>query len=131
MGEYECRVDAAKNRLYIRLRGFFRENEVGPLEGTLREALDRLRPGFDVITDVSEFKPANPAAAEAIRRGGEMVKARGRRHAVRVVGGFVAGLLQFKRLLGGVFSEKSVRYARTIPEAEQILDNWPPDPTAS
>lgn len=127
MGEYECRFDVGKNRLYIRLQGFFREDEVGPLERRLTEVLENVRPGFDVITDVSEFKPASPATAEAIRRGGETVRARGRRHAVRVVGSFVAGLLQFKRLLGGVFSEKSVRYARSIPEAERILDTWPAD----
>lgn len=127
MGEYSCRVDTARNRLYITIRGFFREPEIGPLEAELQSLLGQLKPGFDVVTDLSGFKPASPGAAEAIRRGGELVKARGRRHAVRVTGGIVSGLLQFKRLLGGVFAEDGVRYARSVAEADRILDAWDGD----
>lgn len=124
MGEYEYRTDAGKNRLYIRLSGYFKEDEVDPLLERLRRQLDDLRPGFDVVTDLTGFKPGNAAATEALRRGGEMVKARGRRRAVRVTGRLVTGLLQFKRILRPVFKEEDVRYANSVAEADRILDDW-------
>ncbi len=69
--------------------------------------------------------PGSTKAAEALRIGGELVKERGRRRAVRVTGGIVTGLMQFKRMLGGVFDEdENVRYARSIEEVDEILDGW-------
>jgi hypothetical protein len=127
MGTIECRADRAKNRLYIKLAGFFRGRDIEPAMSELERALAELGPGFDVITDLSDFVPGSPAATEALRRGGEMVKARQRRHAVRITGGLVTGLMQFQRLLKGVFAEDSVRYAKSVAEAHAILDDWPDD----
>ncbi len=124
MGSFDCRTDRAKNRLYIKLGGFFKGSDVEPALAKLAAALDEVRPGFDVVTDLSEFVPGSPAATDALRRGGEMVKACGRRNGVRITGGLITGLLQFKRLLRGVFEEESVRYAKSLAEADAILDNW-------
>ena len=124
MGEYEYRIDPSKNRLYIRLSGFFKDDEVDPLLQELQRRLTGVPPGFDVVTDLTGFKPGNTAAAEALRRGGELVKTKGRRRAVRVTGGLVSGLLQFKRILRPVFKDEDVRYARSVTEADRILDSW-------
>jgi hypothetical protein len=131
MGEYEYRADPARNRVYIRISGFFRDDEVDPLLRELEGILDTVRPGFDVVTDLTGFKPGAAGASEALRRGGELVKARGRRRAVRVTGRLVSGLLQFKRMLRPVFDEEDVRYARSIGEADAILDDWPDDGATS
>jgi hypothetical protein len=125
MGSFEVRTDPAKNRLYIRLGGFFRGRDVDPALGRLEGALGTMRPGFDVVTDLSDFVPGSPGAAEALKRGGEMVKQHGRRNAVRITGGLMTGLMQFKRLLRGVFDEESVKYATSLVEADRILDEWP------
>lgn len=125
MGSIDCRTDHVKNRLYIKLAGFFRGRDIEPAMQELEQALARLTPGLDVITDLTGFVPGSPAAAEALRRGGELVKAKNRRHAVRVTGGLMTGLMQFQRLLKGVFDEKSVRYAKSVAEAHAILDDWP------
>jgi hypothetical protein len=122
MGDYQYRTDPVKNRLYIRLSGFFKERDVPPMLEELEQVLDDLRPGFDVVTDLSHFKPGSPAAASFIRKGAEMIKARGRRNAVRITGTILTGVMQFKRVIEGVFSEDSVRYAKTLEEAEHILD---------
>jgi len=124
MGSMECRVDQAKNRLYISLKGFFRGRDAEPAHRDLENALERLLPGFDVITDLSGFIPGSPDASEALKKGGELVKTKGRRNAVRVTGGLITGLMQFRRLLGGVFDEDSVRYATSLEEADAILDEW-------
>ena len=124
MGSFECRTDPVRNRLYLKLVGFFRSRDVEPALAELDAALAQVKPGFDVVTDLSEFVPGSPAAADALRRGGERVKAKGRRHAVRITGGLMTGLMQFQRLLRGVFDEDSVRYTRSTAEADAVLDRW-------
>ena len=126
MGNFEVTADTAKARLYIRLGGFFRESDVQPTLDALRAEVERFTGPFDVITDISKFVPSSPKAAEALKQGGELVKQGGRRRAVRVTGGVVTGLMQFKRLMGGVFKEdETVRYASSVEEADRILDVWP------
>ena len=125
MAEFDVTFDAARNRLYIRLAGFFREADVQPALARLEEEMKGIISGFDVVVDISRFKPGSPRAAEALRKGGEMVKERGRRRAVRITGGIITGLMQFKRVLGGIFAEdESVRYASSREEADRILDEW-------
>ena len=123
--QFEVRADTVKNRLYMRLAGFFREADIRPTMVKLEEELDRLAPEFDIVIDISQFMPGSAKAAEALRKGGEMVKSRGRRRAVRIAGGIITGFMQFKRVLGGVFAEdETVRYASSMAEADRILDEW-------
>ena len=124
MGTFRCHADSTRNRLYLNLVGFFRGRDVDPALAELDAALAKLNPGFDVITDLSQFVPGSPAAAEALRRGAELIKSQGRRNAVRITGGLLTGLMQFKRLLRGIFEEESVRYAKSTTEADLILDRW-------
>ncbi len=129
MGDkYEFRADRAKNRLYIRLSGFFRGSDVDPAMVELNAALRDLKPGFDTITDLSKFVPGSPGATAALTQGGELLKNKGRRHGVRVTGGLMTGLMQFQRLLKGVFDEDKTRYAKSIQEAESVLDSWTDEP---
>lgn len=125
MGNIDIRTDTTKNRLYIRLSGFFLGADLEPTLSKIRAELEKVRPDFDVITDIKGFVPGSPKAAEAIKAGAELVKAKGRRRAVRVTGGLVTGLMQFKRMMGGVFEEdESVRYASSTGEADTLLDEW-------
>jgi hypothetical protein len=125
MPEFEVKADSDTNRLYLRLAGFFREADVQPTIVKLEEELAKMRPDFDVVVDISQFMPGSAKAADALRRGGEMVKLRGRRRAVRIAGGIITGFMQFKRMMGGVFAEdESVRYASSVAEADRILDEW-------
>lgn len=122
--KYTFEANRAKNRLVIKLSGFFRSSDVEPAMAGLNAALAELKPGFDVITDLSDFKPGSPGAAKAMAQAGQMVKEKGRRNAVRITGGLMTGLMQFQRLLKSVFNEDEVRYAKSIQEANSILDNW-------
>ncbi len=125
MGNFDIKADTTKSRLYIGLSGFFREADVQPTLDALRAEAGKFDGPFDVVTDISKFLPGSPKAAEAIRKGGEVVKEAGRRRAVRVTGGLITGFMQFKRLLGGVFEEdETVRYATSVAEADKILDLW-------
>ena len=74
--KYEFRADRVKNRLYIRLSGFFRGSDVDPAMVELEAALRELKPGFDTVTDLSKFVPGAPGATAALTRGGEMIRRR-------------------------------------------------------
>jgi len=126
--KFEFRADRAKNRLYIRLSGFFRGADVDPAMAELEGVLKDLSPGFDTITDLSNFVPGSPGATAALTKGGEIIKNKGRRHGVRITGGLMTGLMQFQRLLKGVFDEDKTRYAKSLQEAEAMLDSWTDEP---
>ena len=127
-GRIEFQVDRVKNRLYIRLSGFLRSKNVDPAMEELEAALSELQPNLDVVTDLTDFVPGSPGASGALARGGEMIKEKGRRHGIRITGGLMTGLMQFQRLLKGVFDEKSTRYAKSLEEADAMLDSWADEP---
>lgn len=123
-GKSEFRVDRVKNHLYITLSGFFRGRDVEPAMEGLEAAMRDLKPDFDTVTDLSDFVPGSPGATAALTRGGEMVRQKGRRRGVRITGGLITGIMQFQRLLKGVFDEKNTRMAKSVQEADAMLDNW-------
>lgn len=123
-GTFDYRVDKDKNRLYLKLGGFFRKSDVPETMEKLATALAEVQPGFDVVTDLTDFVPGSPGSTAALTKGGELVAGRGRRRGVRVIGGLMAGLMQFQRLLSSIFSDESTRYAKSVAEADAILDNW-------
>ncbi len=124
MGDYEVRADAAKNRFYLRLSGFFRESEVAPILALVQSELEKLGPDFDTVVDISGLLPSSPAASAGLRKGAEMIKAKGRRRAVRIAGRLATTLMQFKREITGVLPDEGVTWARSLVEAERILDEW-------
>ncbi len=124
MGDSEFRADAPKNRLYLRMSGFFREDEGPEMLRRLAGELDRLRRNFDVVLDMTGLKPGSPEVAGMLHKAAELIKSRGRRRGVWIVGTSPTTLLQFKRELGGMFEPETTRTAGSVAEAERILDTW-------
>lgn len=124
MGDFDVRADVAKNRLHLRMAGFFRSSEGPDMLRRLTRELDDLRHGFDVILDMTDLKPGSPETAEMLRTAGELIRSRGRRRGVWIGAVSATTLLQFKRELAGIFGPESTRNAVTAFEAEHILDTW-------
>ncbi len=124
MGEYEFRTDPSRNRFYARLSGFFRESETQEMYEAVERELDTLRSGFDVVLDIRGLKAGSPAAVVWLERAAALFKERGRRRGVHISGALVTALLQFKRVLGGLFAEDTTRTARSLEEADHMLDEW-------
>lgn len=118
---YTVKANVAKNRLYVSMIGFFQADEMKACTDQVILETKKLKPGYDVITDVSQFKPAGPDAIKEIERGQAHFKATKIGHGIRVVGGSATTSLQFAR------TGKSVGYVpdtvSTVVEAEKILDN--------
>jgi hypothetical protein len=118
---YTIRTDPLKNRLFIKLVGFFSLEEIVLCGDETIQAAKTLKPGYDVITDISEFKPALPEVAKDIERVQAFFSSSGIRRGVRVVGSAVVTRNQFSRTSREAGYESS-SFA-TLEEAEIFLND--------
>ncbi len=116
----DIHADIAKNRLYLVLDGFFQDDEIPKVADKCISEASKLKPGFDVINDISNFKPASPKGAEEIKRAQIFVKQNGVKRVIRVVGEAVLAQAQFDRQSKG--SGLTADTATTVADAERILD---------
>lgn len=117
---FKVHADVARNRLYLTLSGFFSAEESKQCGDETVAAIRKLKTGYDVITDISTFKPGTPEVAKDIERVQAHFKSSGARRGVRVVGGNAASSMQFARLASQAgFTSCN---AATMAEAEKILD---------
>ena len=120
MGKYEIKTDVSKNRLYLRLSGFFKEDEVKEAIDGILKAVEELGPGVNAISDISDFKPASPKVAGLMLGAQKKLKEKGLGKVIRVTGSNVLGKKQFERT--GKEAGYSADTAATVEEAERILD---------
>ncbi len=116
---FEVKVNYHKNRLYIKLA----KMENGEAEKAANEVINsvvRLRKGFTVINDISDFIPVDESDQEYITKAQKHVLQAGVSRVVRVVGDTIFGQMQMNR------KSREVGYtADTFPslrEAEKVLD---------
>lgn len=116
---YTIRVDTEKNRLYVTLVGFFTLEEMKRCGDETIAATGKLKPGYDVITDIAQFKPGPPEVAKDIERVQAHFRKSGARQGVRVVGANVVSGMQFRRT--GAHAEYSSVNVPTLEAAEELL----------
>jgi len=116
---YDIRSDYSNNILYIILKGFNTDEEAKQGADKVCEEVKKLKSGFNVINDISEFVPASPKAVEEIKRAQEFIKSRNVNRVIRIVNQSYIGSMQMSR------ASKEIGYnadtALSIEEAEQIL----------
>lgn len=114
------RYDPVKNCLHTKLVGFITDDLAKKHADEFIAALDQVRSGFDMISDITEFKPGSPYAVTQLERAQVEAKKRGLRRMVRIVGASVIAKMQVQRA-----SEETglsdVRYASSMAEAEELL----------
>jgi hypothetical protein len=81
----------------------------------------KLRPGFAIINDISELKPASPAATEHLRRAQEASVSKGCGRVIRVVGTQAITQMQWSRTLKAAH-HGGAETATTFEEALEMLD---------
>ncbi len=123
MEKYRINANVKKNRLYLILKGFFTDEEVHKAAELTISEIDKLKPGFSIINDISNFKPASPAGAEEIKRCQIYASEHGVKRIVRVVGKDAVAsaitAMQFSR------TQQQAGYtadiAATVEDAEKLL----------
>ena len=117
---FTVEVDIQKNRLRVTFHGFLDAREMKECTDTTIKESMKLKPGYDVITDISDFKVVGQDSLGEVTRAQAHFKKTGVRHAIRVIGTAALANSQFTRM------GKSVDYvpqtAATAAEAEALLD---------
>jgi hypothetical protein len=118
---YKLKIDASKNRLYVTMAGFFNYEEMKKWADETMATAKKLNRGYEVITDISQFKPTTPEGTKEIERVQSFFKISGVRLGVQVVGENVLAGLQFKRM--SALSGYDPTNVDTLAEAEKLLDS--------
>jgi hypothetical protein len=72
---YDIEADRRENRLYLDLTGRLDEQTLAVAADAAVEAGQQLDEGFDIVNDLSGFRPPSPEAATAIKRAqGELIR---------------------------------------------------------
>jgi hypothetical protein len=121
MASYKVRVDPARNRLYVTLEGFFTLAEIKRCGDETIEATKKLRPGYCVVTDITQYKAGLPEVAQDIERVQAHFRNSGARQGVRIVGANMLSGMQFRRT-GGKAEYNSENFP-SLAEAEKFLDS--------
>jgi hypothetical protein len=116
---YAVRVDPVRNRLYVTLSGFFSLEEIKRCGDETIAATKKLRPGYDVVTDIRLFKAGPPEVAADIERVQAHFRKSGARQGVRIVAGNALSGMQFRRT-GNEAGYQSVNVS-SLEEAEAVL----------
>jgi hypothetical protein len=119
---YEVEADTRSNRLYIDLSGRMDADSIAEAaDRTVTEA-ETLDTGFDVVNDITGFKPPSPEAARPIKEAQARLKELGVDRVVRVVDDETSPVVvnAFER------RSKDVGYsgetADTVAAAERLLE---------
>lgn len=116
----DTEVDVGKNRLYVRVQGRLDDSEAKSVADSIIQKMERLRPGFDVVTDLTQAEPLGPEGVVQLRRLMEAHLARKSRRTVRIVGRSTQVALQFARAGKEIQHEPYLCFSRE--EAERWLD---------
>jgi len=82
---YDVDADTRQNRLHIDLTGRMDADEIGGAADVTVEEAEALDDGFDIINDLSGFKPPSPEAAKPIKRAQAELKEMGVDRVIRVI----------------------------------------------
>jgi len=113
-------VDVGKNRLFVRVHGRIDDSEAKSIADSIIQQMERLRPGFDVVTDLTQAEPLGPEGVVQLKRIMEAHIARKSRRTVRIVGRSTQVALQFSRTGKELRHEPYLCFSRE--EAERWLD---------
>jgi len=121
MGNWTVDIDESKNRLYLSLEGHLTVDEVEAAADAVIEATEKLDEGFDEVSDLRGFEPADPAAMDHIKRGKRGIVENGVTAVCRVVSDSTTGQMQFDRA-GEEEEEYQLAKTDSIEKAEKLLD---------
>jgi hypothetical protein len=79
----------------------------------------QMKPGFTLISDISECKPLSKEGTLIVRDSAIAVAKMGMKHAIRIVGASMVAAMQFKREAKSAYEANVVA---SLDEAEKLLD---------
>jgi hypothetical protein len=118
---YHIKVDETKNRLYISINGTLPMEEAQKAKRKIEFSITQLKPGFDVINDISKLIRADDIAGSVLKEIMILLIQKGVRRVIRVVGTSKIGLIQFANNSLQIEQYK-LSYVPSLEEAEKLLN---------
>lgn len=120
---FHVQADEENNRLYLCYCGFFSPEQArSAADQTIAEAR-KLKPGFDIINDISRASPFVEKSAQEVERAQAFMKQQGVGRIVRIVNPErLASKVQFDLQGREAGYEKQSEVAHSLEEAERLLD---------
>ncbi len=118
MGSCDTKADIAANRVYVTLRGFSSDEEMQDHVSRVATEVRKLKPGFVMISDISQMKPATPNGTKMLQDIMQLYRKQGIARIIRIVGEDVIAKGQFNRLAREAGIE--VHYVTSREQAEKL-----------
>lgn len=119
MGKYEIRADVARNRLYVVAEGFLTEEENKASADQTIEEMNKLKPGFDIISDTSTMKAATQEGIKEWDRLYQALADKGYRRSIGVIQDNITRMQVQRKSAEAGFKQE---YAASVEEAELMLN---------
>ena len=120
---YQSRADIDQNRLYVTLKGRIASEESKQAASRVIADLKKLEPGFDVVTDISEFEPATQKEVDILIQVHKVLIESGVNRIARVVGREIkatVGKIQFER--ASKLTKVVAENFDSVEDADRYLD---------
>jgi hypothetical protein len=120
---HESKADLDRNRLYVTLKGRMTAKEAKQAAARVLADLEKMKPGFDIITDISEFEPMPQKETELLVQIHKVLVKRGVGRVVRIIGTelkAVVANVQFERV--SKQTDIVANYFDSVGDAERYLD---------
>jgi hypothetical protein len=117
---YEIELDLKKNCLYMKITGFLQEEDAKQMADTIILKAKKLEPGYTIINDISQCKPAPKEAFTHLKRGHSFVARHGVKRIIRVIGNPVTAM-QFNRAQRESQTDLEIIEVESLEEAERLL----------
>lgn len=119
-GRSTVTADIKRNRLLIRLRGNIPKSDAERIYTDIRFCVSDLKPGFAVITDLTEARIGHLSAIDTFKKITSYLAEKQVGQVIRVVGQAKIIFQQIAKLTDQINGYKAM-YAKTMEEAEVLL----------
>lgn len=118
---HTVRADQQKNRLYITIAGMLDLKQAADAAGQCIAAAKTLRPGFDIVNDISQMKPGGDEVTAVIAKAQGEIGKLGPKRVIRVVGKAAVAAMQMNRTAKEAHVAYNANIVATVGDAEALL----------
>ena len=113
---YQIEADRTNNRLYLTLQGTLESDQIVAAADEAVSEAEKLREGFDIVNDISRFRPPDPEAAESIKEAQGKLLEMGVERVVRVADD------ETSQVVVNAFSRRSQQVGYEAMTAESVAE---------
>jgi len=113
---YQIEADRTNNRLYLTLQGTLESDQIVAAADEAVSEAEKLREGFDIVNDISRFRPPSPEAAEPIKEAQGKLLEMGVERVVRVADD------ETSQVVVNAFSRRSQQVGYEAMTAESVAE---------